>query len=115
MTGPIRYTPLYYWIESQAATIASLRQQLQERERLLAESQAREKKRVELMDKQYWMDAQSIPQDSTALDEALAKAKLEGGKQALLEAANLVDNMVRLRFHIRDIAGDVRRMAEEMK
>ena len=88
MTGPIRYTPLYYWIESQAATIASLRQQLQERERLLAESQAREKKRVELMDKQYWMDAQSIPQDSTALDEALAKAKLEGKREAILEVAD---------------------------
>ena len=45
------------------------------------------------------------------LAECQAQTK-QAKREALLEAANLVDNMVRLRFHIRDIAGDVRRMAE---
>ena len=86
--------------------LESLRQQL-------AESQAREKKRVELMDKQYWMDAQSIPQDSTALDEALAKAKREGGREALLTAANVLSAL--WGQSVDDIVGDLRRMAEGIK
>jgi hypothetical protein len=50
-----------------------------------------------------------------ATDTLINQAKLEGKREALLEAANLVDNMVRLRFHIRDIASDVRNMAKELE
>jgi len=59
----------------------------------LAECQAREKSRIELMAKGCIMDAQAIPSNSTALDAMLEQAK----HGALIEYAEL------------------RRMAEELK
>lgn len=53
----------------------------------LAECQAREKVRLDLMKCGCWMDAQAVPSGSIALDEAIKQAKQE----ALLEAAKFYD------------------------
>jgi len=93
--------------------IASLRQQLQERERLLAEAQAREKAALRhLQTTSYHPDKDVLFSlfenlDFTAIDAAIKQAK----REVLLEAANsLIDD------HERFASGVIlRRMAKELK
>ena len=123
-------------IETQSATIASLRQQLQERERLLAESQevaassqAREKvlrdalNSFELRDDEvlgFWQtsltasqvdSALSLPSDSTALDAAIRQAK----RGALLEAKEWCLHQAQETMQVRlYFANELRRMADNI-
>lgn len=82
--------------------IESLRQQL-------AECQAREKQRLELMTAGRWMDAQAVQSDSTALNAAIKQAKRD----------DLMKIVSRFSTGYWNDAGDVlrelRRMAEKLK
>lgn len=106
-------------------------------EKLVLESQAREKvlrevlstiAQINAMDYQYqrWAkDALTLPSDSTALDSAIRQAKREGGHKALLDAADKVAAAAEgqpennwgdgYAASSNDHAQELRRMAEEMK
>jgi len=59
--------------------------------------------------------ALAMPFDSTALDEALKQAKLEGGREALLEQADYYDSLPGRESFSGTIADELRDKAEELK
>ena len=116
-------------------TIESLRQQLAESQALVNVLWAnlawyvQEDDVIESMPgNEYWVDglnkareALALPTDFTALDEALAKAKLKGKREALLEAAehfynsSWIEMNGKKRISKDSLVKYLRRMADGMK